>query len=142
MNEPWVAARSTWDVPYAWYDRSLTESNYLQPMYDRLARAIRSVDENSLIFWEPVCGSGGTLGDGFDHVPLGDKEKSVFSFHSYGPNLVDSLGMGDAVNRALYQQKRLGGAIMVCLPTRLMPSHHIASSASSAYLIPADRLRR
>lgn len=116
MNEPWVAARSTWNIPYAWLNRSWTEAHHLQTMYDRLATAIRSVDKNGLIFWEPVCGSGGTLGDGFDQVPLGDKQKSVFSFHSYGPNLVDSLGIGDAMSRAVYQQKRLGGAIMVCLP--------------------------
>jgi len=114
MNEPWIAARSTLKIPYAWLHRTQTETQHLQALYDRLVASIRSVDKESLIFWEPACGSGATSGDGFDHVPARDPGKSVFSFHSYGPNFADPLGIEEAVDRALNLRERLGGAIMVC----------------------------
>jgi hypothetical protein len=113
MNEPFIAARSTLHVPLSWLTRSKTETHYLQPMYDRVDAAIREHDDTALIFWEPVCGSGGGLGDGFDHTPGNRPEKSVFSFHSYGPNAIDTLTMEDAINKGVYQAKRLGGAAMV-----------------------------
>jgi hypothetical protein len=82
-------------------------------MYDRVDEAIRKHDTRSLIFWEPVCGSGGSLGDGFTKTPGDKPEKSVFSFHSYGPNAIDALTMETAIEKGLCQAKRLGGGRML-----------------------------
>ena len=84
-------------------------------MYDRLVSEIRKVDIRSLIFWQPVCGSGGGLGDSFDLAPGKDTSKSVFSFHSYGPNFIDGLGMEETMEKAAGQRNRLGGAMMMGL---------------------------
>ena len=102
-------------VPLGWLTRSNTETFYLQPMYDRVEAAIRQHDDRGLIFWEPVCGSGGGLGDGFTRTPGDRPDKSVFSFHSYGPNAIDTLNMEQAVRKGVQQSKRLGGAAMVGL---------------------------
>ena len=80
----------------------------LQPLYEKVAKAIRSVDNDTLIFYEPVT-FGGKLsssssisiviisfcivvrlngkyfGTGFTHVPGGDdyRDRSVLSYHYY-----------------------------------------------------------
>lgn len=113
MNEPFIAARSTLHVPLAWLTRGRTDTYYLQPMYDRVEAAIRQHDDRSLIFWEPVCGSGGDLGAGFSKTPGDRPEKSVFSFHSYGPNAIDTLNMETAIQKGVHTAHRLGGAAMV-----------------------------
>jgi endoglycosylceramidase len=113
MNEPFIAARSTLHVPLAWLTRGRTDTYYLQPMYDRVEAAIRQHDDRSLIFWEPVCGSGGDLGAGFSKTPGDKPEKSVFSFHSYGPNAIDTLTMETAIQKGVQNAHRLGGAAMV-----------------------------
>ncbi|GMH53532.1 hypothetical protein TL16_g01472 [Triparma laevis f. inornata] len=61
----------------------------LMPSYDFVAEAIREVDEDHLIFYEPVTWgmifNGEVSGSGFDRVPGGDqwKDKSVLSYHYY-----------------------------------------------------------
>jgi len=61
----------------------------LQPLYDKLAKAIRSVDNKTLIFYEPVVWgvrlNGKYFGTGFDHVPGGEdyRDRSVLSYHYY-----------------------------------------------------------
>ena len=82
-------------------------------MYDKIEAEIRRHDERGLIFYEPVCGSGGTLGDGFTKTPGNRPDKAVFSFHSYGPNVIDSLTMEAAIKKGVYQAKRLGGGRML-----------------------------
>lgn len=82
-------------------------------MYDRVEAVIRQYDSRGLIFWEPVAGSGGSLGDGFTKTPGDRPDKSVFSFHSYGPNAIDSLTMETAITKGVYQAKRLGGGRML-----------------------------
>lgn len=100
-------------MPLSWLTRSNTETYYLAPMYDRIEKEIRKHDERSLLFWEPVCGSGGGLGDGFSKTPGDRPEKSVFSFHSYGPNVIDTLTLEQAISKGVWQAKRLGGGSMV-----------------------------
>lgn len=123
INEPFIAARSTLHLPLATLTRSNTETSYLQPMYDRVETAIRQYDDRALIFYEPVCGSGGYLGDGFSKTPGNRPEKAVFSFHSYGPNPVDRYTMEGAVNKGIAQAKRLGGASMVGTDSDLVKCH-------------------
>lgn len=84
INEPFVNSRTTAGVPYALANRASTERTYLQPLYDRITRAIRAIDTRSLIFYEPATGGGANSGDGFKTVPGGvdEQAKSVMSFHS------------------------------------------------------------
>jgi len=64
-------------------------SNNLMKMYDTVAKRIRQIDENHIIFFEPVTWgmvfNGKIVGSGFDHVPGGDiyRNRSAFSFHYY-----------------------------------------------------------
>lgn len=115
VNEPFVAARTTLTVPYALINRASTDRNYLQPLYDRVTKAIRTIDDRSLIFYEPATGGGSNSGEGFKTVPGGDgeKAKSVMSFHSYGPNLIDGHTMAHAIQIRLKQVQKLGGSLMV-----------------------------
>lgn len=113
INEPFVAARSTFHWPISWLFRDRTDTHYLQPMYDRIEAEIRKHDERGLIFYEPVCGSGGSLGDGFTKTPGDRPDKAVFSFHSYGPNVIDTLTMDAAIEKGVSQAKRLGGGRMM-----------------------------
>jgi len=61
----------------------------LMPLYDKANAAIRSVEPDALIFYEPVTWSvmrnGNYVGTGFDKVPGGDafRNRSVLSFHYY-----------------------------------------------------------
>lgn len=61
----------------------------LMPFYDIISKAIREIDGDRVILYEPVTWgmilNGQVSGSGFDHVPGGDnfKDKSVFSFHYY-----------------------------------------------------------
>lgn len=116
INEPFVASRTCAGVPYNLWRRSQTERKHLQPLYDRLTKAIRAIDQRTMIWWEPVTGGGADSGEGFKSVPAGDKEKSVMSFHSYGPNLIDGHTVQRAVELRLEQIKRLGGGLVVSPP--------------------------
>ena len=86
INEPWAG-----DI-YTQPDLLLpghAGSKNLQPFYDIMSDAIRSVDANNLIFYEPVTWgmifNGSVIGSGFTAVPGGSQwvTKSVFSFHYY-----------------------------------------------------------
>lgn len=62
----------------------------LLPAYDQLVAAIRRVDNDTLLFYEPVTygaylPSTGFPGTGFDRVPGGEAQraKSVLSYHYY-----------------------------------------------------------
>ncbi|KAF6016414.1 hypothetical protein EB796_025298 [Bugula neritina] len=86
INEPWpgdVLSDPLLFLP------GHTGSTVLQPLYEKISSFIRSVDEETIIFYEPVTWGmiihGDTLGTGFSHVPGGDKykDRSVLSFHYY-----------------------------------------------------------
>lgn len=59
------------------------------PLYDEASAAIRAIDTDHIIFYEPVTWgmifNGSILGSGFDAVPGGAEwaHKSVYSFHYY-----------------------------------------------------------
>lgn len=114
INEPFIASKTSAGVPLAlWYNRAKTESKYLQPLYNRLALAIRQYDPRTLIWWEPVTGGGGNSGEGFKEVPAGVKGKSVMSFHSYGPNGADKESIKKAIATRIRQVEKLGGGLVV-----------------------------
>ncbi|CAF2160118.1 unnamed protein product [Rotaria magnacalcarata] len=86
INEPWAGnyiADPLLLLP------GIAGATNLQPFYDRLAKAIRSVDEDTLIFYEPVTWgvrlNGKYFGSGFTHVPGGNdyRNRSVLSYHYY-----------------------------------------------------------
>ncbi|KAK4704570.1 hypothetical protein P7C70_g1637, partial [Phenoliferia sp. Uapishka_3] len=120
LNEPFIASKSSAGVPYNLWNRANTERKYLVPLYDRLAKAIRRHDQRTLLWWEPVTGGGSNAGEGFDRVPGiedGGAEKSVMSFHSYGPNLVDGDTMEGAVQKRIAQVAKIGGAAVGSPPS-------------------------
>jgi endoglycosylceramidase len=82
LNEPFICSRSTVGVPFGLMNRAKTEKQFLAPLYDRLATAIRTIDTRSLIFYEPATGGGGNSGEGFTQPPNNDVKKSVMAFHS------------------------------------------------------------
>jgi endoglycosylceramidase len=86
INEPWAG-----DI---FADPALLTPGHagrknLMPFYDRLSETIRAIDNQHLLFYEPVTWgmifNGTVLGSGLDHVPGGQDhlDKSVFSFHYY-----------------------------------------------------------
>ncbi|CAF3644939.1 unnamed protein product [Rotaria sp. Silwood1] len=86
INEPWAGnyvADPTLLLP------GVAGTKNLQPFYDKLANAIRSVDNKTLIFYEPVTYgvrlNGKLFGTGFSHVPGGKayRDRSVLSYHYY-----------------------------------------------------------
>lgn len=114
-----MASRTTLGVPLALLNRAATESGHLQGLYDAVTASIRSVDLETLIFYEPVNGGGGNSGEGFKSVPGGPSQasKSVLSFHSYGPNAVDRDEIEAVVEKRLNLVQKLGGGLMASWPS-------------------------
>lgn len=88
INEPWagdVLSEPRLIIP------SVADKLRLQPAYDEIAKVIRSVDEETLIFfagvtWDDIVPSG------FSHAPGGNdfSSKSVFAFHYYKAPQLDT----------------------------------------------------
>lgn len=77
MNEPWAGTNwlgSLLGNPYF-------ESQQLTPFYNQIDAAIRSVDPNKTVFFEPTTLFGSLPVP--THLGTVDDENSVFSFHSY-----------------------------------------------------------
>jgi len=64
-------------------------ASHLMPLYDTLSDAIRSVDTETIIFYEPatwgILYPSGVLGSGFNRVPGGSSfnNRSALSYHYY-----------------------------------------------------------
>jgi endoglycosylceramidase len=71
---------------------SVADKVRLQPAYDSLASAIRSVDTEGLIFFAAVTWDD-VVQAGFDHAPGGESEafRSVFAYHYYEPPQYDEM---------------------------------------------------
>jgi len=89
MNEPF--AGDVYADPLLW-DPAHAGAQNLQPAYDIVAKAIREVDEDTVIFYEPVTWGMifdtrkfASLGSGFSHVPGGQQyaNRSAYSYHYY-----------------------------------------------------------
>ncbi|KAJ3096580.1 hypothetical protein HDU97_005754 [Phlyctochytrium planicorne] len=83
MNEPWagdIYSDASLLVP------GIADAKVLQPFYSIVAKGIRSVDPDAIIFFESVTWD--VLLNGFTDVPGGAdyKSKSVLSFHHYYPS--------------------------------------------------------
>ncbi|OAQ99048.1 hypothetical protein LLEC1_02481 [Akanthomyces lecanii] len=79
LNEPW--AGDTYKDPTL-LTPGVADHKALEGLWNRAAKQIRSVDNDTLIWFE-----GTTLDvlSGFNNVPLGDGSKTVHSFHYYHP---------------------------------------------------------
>jgi endoglycosylceramidase len=83
INEPWGGDALSEPRRYI---PGVADREVLQPVYDRLAAAIRSVDANALVFFAAV-----TFDDvvpvGFTAPPGGEEfsDRSVFAYHFYKP---------------------------------------------------------
>ncbi len=84
---------------------SVGERFKFQQFYDRLAQAIRAVDPDTLIFFEPITFDN-KIPAGFSHPPGGHRfaNKSVFAYHYYKP---PALGYG-TIDSRVEDGKRLG----------------------------------
>jgi endoglycosylceramidase len=86
MNEPF--AGDTYSDPTLFLPGVAGKKN-LARMNEAVAKGIREVDEDAIIFFEPVTWGmifdGKISGSGYDQVPGGDeyKDRSVFSYHYY-----------------------------------------------------------
>ena len=87
INEPW--AGDIYKYPELLLPGNAGDKN-LAPLYESLNAAIRSVDNQTIIFYEPVTWGmvfpgNGTRGSGFSRVPGGPAyaDRSVMSWHYY-----------------------------------------------------------
>ncbi|GMH59992.1 hypothetical protein TL16_g02943 [Triparma laevis f. inornata] len=86
MNEPF--AGDTYSDPTLFLPGIAGKKN-LARMNEAVAKAIRAVDEDAVVFFEPVTWGmifdGDIAGSGYDQVPGGEefKDRSVFSYHYY-----------------------------------------------------------
>lgn len=85
MNEPW--AGDVWHDPRLFLPGHAGYHN-LMPMYDKIAQAIREVDNETIIMYEPVTWGiwfNGEAGTGFTSVPGGREysDRSALSYHLY-----------------------------------------------------------
>lgn len=85
LNEPWagdVNADPTLIIP------GVADHKVLEPLWNRLSKQIRTVDNDTLIWFEGVTFD---ILSGFNNVPLGDGSKTVQSFHYYHPPQAGSI---------------------------------------------------
>ncbi|XP_078583548.1 endoglycoceramidase-like [Branchiostoma floridae x Branchiostoma japonicum] len=87
INEPWIG---DWTKDPELFLPGHAGKKNLSPLYDRINRAIRTADDETLIFYEPVTwgyifSEDGVLGSGFEHVPGGVayRNRSALSYHYY-----------------------------------------------------------
>jgi endoglycosylceramidase len=125
INEPW--AGDIYADPALLLPGHAGQKNLL-PFYDSLSASIREVDDQHLIFYEPVTWgmifNGNVTGSGFDHVPGGEKyqDSSVFSFHYYcwwyneddmSRKTCDKLFGPKVFEQAVRDVRTIGGATML-----------------------------
>lgn len=94
MNEPWAGS--------SWLGSLLGNSHFdnqsLTPFYDQVISAIRSVDPNTTVYYEPnVLFGNATAGINMGGV---DDDNAVFSFHDYC--IFDALGAGSSAGCSLW----------------------------------------
>lgn len=79
LNEPW--AGDTYADPTLLLP-GVADHKALEGLWNRAAKQIRTVDNDTLIWFE---GTTIDVLSGFDNVPLGDGSKTAHSFHYYHP---------------------------------------------------------
>ncbi|KAI9475855.1 MAG: putative cellulase [Benjaminiella poitrasii] len=105
LNEPWMG--DTYTDPKLLIP-GVADYKNMEALWNRAATQIRTVDTNTLIFFE-----GATLDvlSGFENVPLGDGARSVQSFHYYRPPQLGSISTN--IRNRLLDNIRLRTASML-----------------------------
>ncbi|KAJ3534744.1 hypothetical protein NM208_g7418 [Fusarium decemcellulare] len=85
LNEPW--AGDTYADPKLLVP-GVADGKVLEPLWNRAAKQIRTVDNDTLIWFE---GTTFDILSGFNNVPLGDGTKTVHSYHYYKPPQLGSI---------------------------------------------------
>ena len=81
INEPW--AGDIYSDPRRIFN---AESKLLEPFYKRVHEAIRKIDDEKIVFYEPLTYDVWPVG--FDTIPVGGEEyadRSAMSYHIYCP---------------------------------------------------------
>jgi endoglycosylceramidase len=125
INEPW--AGNIYEKPTLLLP-GVAGRNNLQPLYNKISKAIRSVDNDHIILYEPVTWgmifNGEISGSGFDEVPGGIEfaDKSIFSFHYYcwwyqnttfAKQTCDKLFGPKVFNQVQEDVQKMGGSYML-----------------------------
>ncbi len=102
MNEPWPGS--------PWLGSLLGNSHFdtqsLTPFYDQVISAIRSVDPNTTVYYEPNVLFGNATA--VTHLGGVDDDNTVFAFHDYC--IFDALGGGSATGCSLWDGMMMSGA--------------------------------
>nr|CAG8558943.1 2139_t:CDS:2 [Entrophospora candida] len=108
LNEPW--AGDILGKPHLLKASASSKEN-LGPLWNDLNTAIRTIDNNGIIFYTAVTWD--LLGSGFDTVPGGAdyNNRSSFSYHYYQPPRILKPNL-DLMNR-VREAKKVGGATMM-----------------------------
>lgn len=102
MNEPWPG--TPWLGSFlgnAHFDRET-----LTPFYDQVTSAIRSVDPNTTVYYEPNVLFGNATA--VTNIGPVDDDNTVFAFHDYC--IFDALGGGGAFGCSLWDGMMMSGA--------------------------------
>lgn len=107
INEPW--AGNVYQNPSLLLPTVADKKN-LAPAYDTLAKAIRQVDDEHCIFFEPVTWDD--FGVGFESVPGGAdyQNRSVLSYHYY-PHADFNANLNFAVRMRDLENLKCGGML-------------------------------
>ncbi|KAI8580743.1 hypothetical protein K450DRAFT_299245 [Umbelopsis ramanniana AG] len=112
LNEPWVGdsyANPSLLVP------GVADHVNLEGLWNKAATQIRTVDNNTLIFFE---GTTYDILSGFNNVPLGDGSRSVQSYHYYKPPQVGTIE--DTFKNRIQDNQRLKTASVLTEHTMWM----------------------
>lgn len=102
MNEPWLG--SQWLPSLLGNPHFDTQS--LAPFYDQVISAIRSVDPNTTVYYEPNVLFGNATA--VTHLGGVDDDNAVFAFHDYC--IFDALGGGGATGCSLWDGMMMNAA--------------------------------
>jgi endoglycosylceramidase len=114
INEPWVG--DVYEDPLRFLP-GRTEKDFLQPMYQHVAKMIREVDDEKIIFYEGLTIDYWPIG--FQETPGGSEydDRQALSYHIYCPlsdPSVKAEAACDVINSELFNNRqrdveRLGG---------------------------------
>jgi endoglycosylceramidase len=124
LNEPWVG--DSYSDPTL-LTPGVADHVNLEPLWNKVATQIRTVDSNNLIFFE---GTTYDILSGFNNVPLGDGSRTVQSFHYYNPPQLGTIE--DTIKNRIQDNIRLHTASILTEHTMWMGDSTQMSNIQSA----------
>ena len=120
LNEPWAGRE--WATCLA-NGCPTTYTEELQPAFEKATRAIRRIDDDNIVWWEPQQFAGGQPLDTF-FTPMAGEDQLGFSWHSYCPDVfLESQGVpgGDVENCTSFATGRQRHALEQSRAMRAVP---------------------